>query len=373
MSPAGEPDNGPSTPDPRDPWERFGWIMGAIWLLFLFFPIAAVLAAPVGALAKAAALAAIAAFVAVYISGFARVETLGFGLVHLAGLAVLVVAVALVIDFQALGMVAFLVAFSMFVLPLRWATGVAAGVMAITVLGPLAAGRFGELWFFTLIVFMVTGATGIIRVLEQRGHAHRALVDERRLAEERDRMARDVHDVLGHSLTVISVKAELADRLIEADPARARAEVSQIQSLSREALAEIRATIAGLRVARLADEVESAKGALADAGIDADLPQDLTITDPRHRIVLAWVLREAVTNVVRHSQATRCDVRLGPSQLSVTDDGVGTNGQARGQGLRGVSERVRGAGGTFSVTPGPQGRGTTLTVNLDLEAECTDD
>lgn len=380
MSPVGYPDPDPSAVVPRDPWERFGWVMATVWLLFLLFPITAVLQAQIAAVLQVAALGAIAGFIFLYISGFVRAsrcsspeEAHRLGLVHLVGMALLVIIVALMVDFQALGMVAFVVAFSMFILPLRWAAGVAAGVMAITVLAPLAAGRFGELWFFTVIVVMTSVATGGIRVLEERGQAHRVLIEERQVAAERDRMARDVHDVLGHSLTVISVKAELADRLIESDPSRARAEVNQIQSLSREALAEIRATIAGVRVARLGDEVEKAAGALSDAGIEAQLPADVTVADPRHRIVLAWVLREAVTNVVRHSRATRCQVLLGSSRLSVTDDGVGTNGRPRGQGLRGVSERVRAAGGSLSMTAGSDGRGTTLTVDLDPEAEDTDD
>src|SRR5690606_543184 len=126
--------------------------------------------------------------------------------------------------------------------------------------------------------------------------------------EERERVARDVHDVLGHSLTVVSVKAELAERLVDVDPARARAELVEIQSLTREALAEIRATVSGLRVARLGDELVAARTALTGAGIEADLPENPDVVDPRHRIVVAWVLREAVTNVVRHSGATRCTV-----------------------------------------------------------------
>ena len=154
------------------------------------------------------------------------------------------------------------------------------------------------------------------------------------------------------------------ERLLEADPARARAELAEIQSLTRQALAEIRATVSGLRVARLADELAAAQAALDGAGIEADLPVDPSVVDPRHRIVLAWVLREAVTNVVRHSGATRCVVELGTDRLRVCDDGRGLGRSAPGNGLRGARERVSTAGGTLTVRPGPEGRGTLVEVQL---------
>jgi two-component system sensor histidine kinase DesK len=149
---------------------------------------------------------------------------------------------------------------------------------------------------------------------------------------------------------------------MDVDPARARAEVEQIHDLSRQALAEVRTTVGGLRVARLVDEVEAARTVLGDAGITADLPGDLDVVDPRHRIVLAWALREAVTNVVRHSGATRCSVTLGPDRLRVEDDGSGVHGR-EGNGIRGLRERVTAAGGTLTLRPGETG-GTVLEVRL---------
>src|SRR5699024_764142 len=184
------------------------------------------------------------------------------------------------------------------------------------------------------------------------------------------RVARDVHDVLGHSLTVITVKAELAERLIDADPEQAKSELAQIQPLSRESLAEARATVAGRRVARLENEVQRARPPLAGAGIEADLPTDITTVDPRHRIVLAWVLRELVTNVVRHSAATTCRIRLGSSWLQVIDDGVGMGAGAAGHGLRGVADRI--GRGELTITGGDRGRGATVTVTLDADEQPPD-
>ena len=156
--------------------------------------------------------------------------------------------------------------------------------------------------------------------MTDRGEDYERMSRDLAIVEERERVARDVHDVLGHSLTVVTVKAELAERLVDLDPERAKGELAEIQALSRQALAEIRATVGGLRVARLGDELASARTALAGAGIEAHVPDDPGAVDPRHRTVLAWVLREATTNVVRHSDADACWVELDdePARRSAT-------------------------------------------------------
>jgi two-component system sensor histidine kinase DesK len=200
--------------------------------------------------------------------------------------------------------------------------------------------------------------------MSDRGHQYEAMSRELALVEERERVARDVHDVLGHSLTVVTVKAELAERLVDLDPARAKAELAEIQALSRQALAEIRATVGGLRGARLGDELASARTALAGAGIEAHVPADPAAVDPRHRIVLAWVLREATTNVVRHSDADECWVELDTNRLTVRDDGRGIDARPEGNGIRGLRERVEAAGGALTLTTGPDGHGTVLEVTL---------
>ena len=110
--------------------------------------------------------------------------------------------------------------------------------------------------------------TAAIRLMTDRGQEYEAMSRELALVAERERVARDVHDVLGHSLTVVTVKAELAERLVDLDPERAKAELAEIQALSRQALAEIRATVGGLRLARLDDELASARTALVGAGIE---------------------------------------------------------------------------------------------------------
>jgi two-component system sensor histidine kinase DesK len=360
----------PTAAAPLDPWEKFGWLMGAVWLVFLIFPTIELLTSDHAVVWRTLGVVGILTFAAVHISGFIKINAahsrravLRAGLTHLAGMAVIAIALTPLIGVNTLGLLPYLVALAMFSLPLVWSFAFGGTAIAVCILAPLLRGLWHELWIFTIIIVLIMVTTGLIRVFDERGAAHRAMAAELALAAERDRVARDVHDVLGHSLTVVTVKAELAQRLIESDPDRAHEELAQIQALSRTALAEVRATVAGLRVASLADEVVLADVALSGAGIEANLPEDLSVVDPRHRVLLAWVLREAVTNVVRHSSAGRCTVELGATRLAVIDDGCGTDDLREGNGLRGVRERVGAAGGSVSLTTGPSG-GTVLEVLL---------
>lgn len=359
----------PAATATTDPWERFGWLMGAIWLVFLLFPILALARSNDPLVVKVLGIAAIVVFAALYIQGFVRINSVdtwqsvaATGARHLVMMAVIMLALIPLLGIEVLAHVPYIVALSMFCLPLVWAFSIAIASLGICIIAPLLHGSFADHWFFTLIVTLVAITTGLVRVLEQSGAEARAAESELALAAERDRVARDVHDVLGHSLTVVTVKAELAQRLVDADPEQAKAELDQIQALSRVALAEIRATVTGLRVASLADEVAAADAALSGAGIRAELPDDLGVVDPRHRVLMGWVLREGVTNVVRHSGATCCTVTLGDASLRVADDGRGIRGK-EGNGLRGIRERVAAADGTITVTPGPAG-GTVLEVTL---------
>ena len=169
-------------------------------------------------------------------------------------------------------------------------------------------------------------------------------------------MSRDVHDILGHSLTVITVKSELAGRLIEIDPARAAVEIAELETLARQALADVRSTVGGMRQIDIGTELLSARTALTAAGIKADLPSDADLVPLRHRELFGWVMREAVTNVVRHSSAQRCHVTLTASRISIVDDGCGpADDTGGGNGLRGLAERVDAAGGSLTLARVPTG------------------
>lgn len=178
------------------------------------------------------------------------------------------------------------------------------------------------------------------------------------VAEERARMARDLHDVLGHSLTTITVKAGLARRILESsgDDQQAIAELRDVEQLSRTALGEVRSTVSGYRKASLAAELVGARVALQAAEIAADLPHAVDNVPAELQEPFAYVLREGVTNVIRHSNATRCAVRLGESWIEVRDDGT-PNGtcSSNGHGLGGLKERLAKVGGSLSAGPANEG------------------
>jgi two-component system sensor histidine kinase DesK len=191
---------------------------------------------------------------------------------------------------------------------------------------------------------------------------HRTLISSHQLAEaradlaslaaenERFRIARDLHDLLGHSLTTIAVKAELAARLGPSEYDRAAREMADVEQLTRQALAEVRAAVASYREVTLAGELASGRQLLRAAGITPDFPRAVDDVDPAYRELFGWVVREGLTNIVRHSRASACAVRLSRSAIEITDNGVGGAAPA-GNGLTGLRERVTAAGGSIDAGP----------------------
>ena len=202
------------------------------------------------------------------------------------------------------------------------------------------------------------------------------------MVSERERIAHDVHDVLGHSLTVITLKADLARKLLHADPDRADAELEAIAQLSRSSLAEVRSTVTRLRIPDFSGEIQASERALQTASIAAKLPdaeRALSAVGVNSSL-FSWVLREAVTNIVRHSQAGFCEVRVSNTGLEILDNGVGVPAEyAAGSGIKGMKSRVESAGGTLVVEDAPARwlrahpaasgtadvRGTRLRVSMD--------
>jgi two-component system sensor histidine kinase DesK len=265
-----------------------------------------------------------------------------------------------VIGVEAIGLTPYLGAFSALRVPARWwkQTTIVSALLPVLA---LIAGDFPA--FFFLLVWPIIGFCTAMRVFAELEEQSQDARSQLALVSERDRVARDVHDVLGHSLTALSIKAELAARLIDVDPARAREELESIQETARQALTEVRSTVGGLRAANLEAELAAAPRVLADAGIKTRLVGAVADTDPRHRTLLAWVLRESVTNVVRHSRASMVSIELSPTGLVVADDGTGfeANDGHDGNGLLGMRERVTAAGGTLHLSGG---RGTRVRVVL---------
>jgi two-component system sensor histidine kinase DesK len=182
---------------------------------------------------------------------------------------------------------------------------------------------------------------------------------------ERERIARDLHDLLGHSLTAVLMRAQLTQELAAADPERARAEAAEIERNAREALTAVRSTVTGWRQATIRSELDVARRALAGTGVSlsAELEDDVVlVTSVEHDLGLA--LREAVTNVARHAQASHCRIRLDADgervRLVIADDGIGGSAP-EGTGLTGLRERIAKLGGTVQRACS---NGTTLTITV---------
>ncbi|MFT3874989.1 MAG: histidine kinase [Propioniciclava sp.] len=217
------------------------------------------------------------------------------------------------------------------------------------------------------LVALTVGLTIGLSLESDRAKRALRLAEERTavlaVAAERERIGRDLHDILGHSLTSIAVKADLAARLIGRNDEAARAEVSALADITRRALADVRATAAGMRTVRLTSEIAAARSVLEAAGLEARTPSAVPALDDDRSELFGYAVREAVTNVVRHAGAHLCVIVCDEARVSIADDGVGFRSDAAGSGLTGLRERVEAAGGRLSVES--SGSGSVLTVEME--------
>lgn len=229
---------------------------------------------------------------------------------------------------------------------------------------------------FGIFFVLVVGGSNIFFAQKQRADCKLRMAQEEIEAlaavAERERIARDLHDVLGHTLSVIVLKAELAGRLLERgdDTARAAEEIRDVERTARSALAEVRETIGGYRARGLAAEMEAARNALSAAGVRLEVegaPVHGSL-GPAEETVLALAVREAVTNVVRHAHASTCRLRFaaqaGRNVLVIEDDGQHASA-SEGNGLRGMRERVESLGGRLELE---RDHGTRLLIELPAAA-----
>lgn len=228
------------------------------------------------------------------------------------------------------------------------------------------------------LVLTIVAIGGMTTAFARKIQANRELEDARdeladlAVSEERLRIARDLHDLLGHSLSVISLKSELAAKLIERDGALAAAELADVQAVARQALSEVREAVQGYRQLALDDAVESARTQLAAAGIDLQVEADAQPLPIEVESVLAWAVREGATNVVRHSGASTCTIRVHAAAdgaaLEIEDDGsAATAATATGSGLLGLAERAESVRGILETGGRPEG-GFRLRLTVPLPA-----
>lgn len=223
-------------------------------------------------------------------------------------------------------------------------------------------------WISTVVTAVILTLAETVRELR----AAREELARRAVEKERLRFSRDLHDLLGHTLSVIVVKSEAARRLAPRDVGAALEQITDIESVGRQALTEIREAVTGYREGSLPTELDRALSALVAAGVEPSVSRSGAPVGPRTAALLGWVVREAVTNVVRHSGAAHCAITVSGSgekvRLTVTDDGRGTSAGQDGTGLTGLRERLAAAGGSLTAGPGPRG-GFTVTAELPVDGE----
>ncbi|MEU4083869.1 sensor histidine kinase [Streptomyces aureus] len=349
----------------REALRKSVWIV--IWLVFLSSPVHDLVSGHHTSAATAAGWAGLAAFVTVYLMlvfrhmGKAFTGSVAVTLMVI-GLGALAVVLCLTLGAPWLGLFVYVSVACGTTLPMRvsyWTIPLTAVVMLLVGLHGGEEDARNLVLLVVLIGFAMTGVRQLVRTTIELRRA-RATVAQLAANEERLRLARDLHDLLGHSLSLITLKSELAGRMLPDHPDKAAQQVADIEQVSRQALVDVREAVTGYRRLRLAEELAGAQVALTAAEVNADLPAEPALdgVPEETESALAWALREAVTNVVRHSGARRCTVELvrrqtldGPVlELTVEDDGSGgTSGAAPGNGLTGLAERLEKAGGSMEA------------------------
>ena len=342
-------------------WERFAWLVYSIpFLAGAFQP-------RLSGRETAAQLAAYVVFLAAYFAGY----TARRGRIVL--LVVVMDLLAVAFSTRNPGTVAFWI-YGAGVLgnlrPPRHAAIALAVQVAIAGAAPAWMGMPVWYWPVSAVISALVGGVTIQAAVNDDRNAKLRLAQEEveRLAKvaERERIARDLHDLLGHTLSVIVLKSELARKLVARDAARAAQEIEEVERIAREGLAEVRTAITGYRASGVQAEMEHVRKALSSAGIDATVEAHPVRLDAAQDTALSLALREAATNVIRHAGATRCHIRFytqdGSVLMEVADNGRGGNAPF-GHGLTGMRERIQALGG---VLQRESDHGTRLHIRLPL-------
>ncbi|HET8632030.1 MAG TPA: histidine kinase [Thermomicrobiales bacterium] len=349
-------------------------------LLFLYFPLADLARAHPSPGRLAATLAGMATFVGLYLWLMVRGPILGAPLSaaetrrHVLLLAV-IAGVVLALTVAASPDYVWFVLYANMVagvkLPVRAAAATIAGQTVLVVGGTAATlgwralnPAFATIVSVSILLIGVAWMIATIQALRAARQEIARLAAAEAVVAERLRFARDLHDLLGHSLSAITLKGEVARRLLRDDPDRAERELGDALAAAREALREVREAVSGYRQPTLAAELRGAREILAAAGIACTCEGDAGPLPPAVAAVLTWAVREGVTNVVRHSRARRCTIRLGradgAASVEIADDGAGVAPASDaagpgGHGLRGLAERAAQRGGAVEAGPDPAG------------------
>lgn len=346
---------GARTDKPKDPWERFGWLMAVIWLVFLLYPLFALLGSDAPLAWVVVGWIALVAFIVVYVAGFVMGMRSGGGLGRPVatrqwvafGLLILFTLLAIPsVGGNALSFLPFVMSFASYGLTRIWHWITFAGAVSATVLTVFLAPDGMRFISILAIVGLLGVVNTVSTMLILRSVDADRLSLELATSEGREAVARDVHDLIGHSLTVVGLKAQLVRRLMDTDPEKAKAELADIEALTAEAIAGVRATVAGARATTLVEQLASSRDVLEAADVRVVVEGEPAALSAAQALTAAWILREATTNTLRHAGATTVEVRIGPGTFTVTDDGPGP-GTREGNGVRGMRERAAASGAAF--------------------------
>ncbi|AZS39801.1 MULTISPECIES: sensor histidine kinase [Microbacterium] len=345
----------------KDPWARFGWLMAVVWLVFLVYPVIALLGSEAPLAWVVGGWVALVTFVVLYVTGFMHGMRGGGGLGRTpskrqwATFAALIVCALVSVPAEggsALSFLPFIMSFASYGLTRAWHWITTIAAVAVTALCVfLLPGGLSYLSVLAIVALLGVVNTVSTWLILRSAEAER-LGLELATSEGREAVARDVHDLIGHSLTVVGLKAQLVRRLMDSDPERARAELADIERLTAEAIAGVRSTVAGARATTLIEQLASSRDSLRAADIELRVEGEPEALSPVQAITASWILREATTNVLRHSGARTVRVILWPGRLAVEDDGVGIGAgiaTAEGNGIRGMRERAAAAGAAFAL------------------------
>lgn len=322
---------------------NFGSVLASVWLLFLIAPLLQILGSGLHTGLKALGCGVILGFAALYAWAFHRhgvgTQSVGPQLLVLAGLLVLATAMWPFLGEDAIAGSPYVLSYASFALAPALSRVIGPALLAVAV--TLMAITSGILaWWPLLIIDVAMVVIGLVTArFVRRLQAAEDLAREQLVLTERNRLARDVHDLLGHSLTVIGLKTQLVERVMATDPDRARSELAEIRTITAEALAGVRRTVDDVRATGLASALSQASDSLAAGGVDVAVTGDPTTVPEGLDVPLAWVVREATTNVLRHAGATSVRVAVGPGQLLIDDDGRGL-AAGEGNGISGMRERL---------------------------------
>lgn len=351
-------------------WDKWGWLVAGVWIIFLIFPIMDLLFEEYSLSTRIIGLILVVVFAAVYIRAYAEFSrVVGEGgtrhpraHIYFAILWVIVLAGLPVIGLTVMGMFPFLTSYSAFLLTKRYTIASYTAVAVLCFALPIIYGEFVDLLFLIglNLVLMVVYAITVAAIT--RSVASEQIRADYLVVAEQERMARDVHDGIGHSLTALNLKAQLALRLMDAGSYQeARGELEQLSELAVAALDSVRTTVHGLNRQNLEAELQELHQACTDNGLEFTVLGTVEDIPVAWRSHIAWILREAVTNVLRHAHAGSVVVRLGAAGVSVDDDGDGIQGGESGHGIRGMQERARLFGASCTVGSSRLG-GTSVQV-----------